>query len=266
MVRTAAALSLAAASLRGQMEYRTQFVVMVVMGLVYQGTGFVFIWVVVSKFEALAGWTLPEVGFLYALRLLCHALYGMLFNGTARVYWMVREGEFDRYLVRPLPALLQVMFERVHVSGLGDLLGGLAMFGAVALSVPIDWSPAAVLYLLLAIGGGCLVEAALRLAGASLSFRFQNLESLNYLLDSTISNFASYPLAIYTLGVRVLLTFVLPVAFVAYLPATVLLRRTDEIGLHPGVAYAAPLVGAGLFALAYLFWLRQMRQYQSAGH
>jgi ABC-2 type transport system permease protein len=260
------ALSLAGASLRGQMEYRSQFLTMVLMGLVYQGTGFVFIWVVVSRFEALAGWTLGEVAFLYALRLLSHAVYGLLFNGTARVYWLVKQGEFDRYLVRPLPALAQVMFERVHVAGLGDLLGGLVMLAVTARLVPVDWSVLALGYLVLAVVGGALVEGAVRLAGAALSFRVTNLQSLNMLLDNLFSTFGSYPLGIYTTGVRALLTFVVPVAFVAYVPAAVLLGRADELGVRPEVAYGAPLAGLCLFVLAHRFWRWQIGYYQSAGH
>ena len=45
------ALVLAAAYIRGQMEYRFNFVVLVVMRLVYQLTGFVFVWVLIARFN-----------------------------------------------------------------------------------------------------------------------------------------------------------------------------------------------------------------------
>jgi ABC-2 type transport system permease protein len=262
----AIARSLVLASLRAQMEYRSQFVTAVIMGVVFQGTGLAFIWVILNRFDALAGWTLGEVAFLYALRVLAHALYGTLFNGTARVYGMVRRGEFDRYLVRPVPPLALVMFERLHVSGLGDLLGGVAMLAIAARLVPVDWSPLAVGYLALALVGGCFVEAAIRLAGASFAFRVQGIDSLNFLLDQLFGTFGSYPLGIYSAVVRAALTFVLPVAFVAYFPASVLLGRTGELAIPPLLAYCAPVVGFGLFALAYRLWSYQLWYYQSAGH
>ena len=62
------ALVLAAAYIRGQMEYRFNFVVSVVMGLVYQLTGFVFVWVLIVRFSDLGGWTLGEIAFLYGLQ------------------------------------------------------------------------------------------------------------------------------------------------------------------------------------------------------
>jgi len=49
------AASLTAASLRGQLQYRANFVVLIAMGLVYQGTGFVFIWVILIPFPGAGG-------------------------------------------------------------------------------------------------------------------------------------------------------------------------------------------------------------------
>ena len=165
-------LSMWAASVRGELQYRANFLIMALMGVVYQCTGFAFIWVVLARFQALAGWTLGEVAFLYGLRLTMHALNGALSGGLYSLEWKVRQGEFDRYLVRPMAPLLQLMCERIHVSIAGDLLGGLALFAAAASLVAVDWTPLALLYLALALLGGALVELALRVLFSALSFRF----------------------------------------------------------------------------------------------
>jgi ABC-2 type transport system permease protein len=57
-----------------------------------------------------------------------------------------------------------------------------------------------------------------------------------------------------------------PLAFVAYVPATVLLDRTGELSIPVWVAYLAPLVGVVWFALAYRFFAHELRHYQSSGH
>ena len=59
---------------------------------------------------------------------------------------------------------------------------------------------------------------------------------------------------------------VVPVAFLAYVPTTVLLDRADELMLSPLVGYGAPLAGVGFFALAYALWRHELNAYQSAGH
>jgi ABC-2 type transport system permease protein len=260
------ALSMWGAAVRSELQYRANFLIMVVMGIVYQCTGFVFIWVVLSQFQRLAGWTLGEVAFLYGLRLIMHTLNGAISGGLYTLQWKVRQGEFDRYLVRPVPPLLQLLCERVHISILGDLIGGLALFAAASSLVAIDWTPLALLYLALALVGGALVELAMRLLVSALSFRFLSTSSLMDLLDTVFSNFSNYPLRIFGGALEFLLTFGIPLAFMAYFPAVVLLGRTSELQVNPVFAYAAPL--AGLIWLLAALWIFHyaMRGYQSAGH
>src|SRR5258706_670490 len=131
-------LSMWAASVRGELQYRANFLIMALMGIVYQCTGFAFIWVVLARFQALAGWPLGEVAFLYGLRLLMHSLNGALTGGLYSLEWKGRPGEFDRYLVRPLPPLLQLLCERIHVCTVGDLIGGPALFPTGAPPVLVD--------------------------------------------------------------------------------------------------------------------------------
>jgi ABC-2 type transport system permease protein len=262
----AACAALLAAGLKGQLQYRANFVIDVVMGLVFQGTGFAFIWVVLARFQAVAGWTIGEVAFLYGLRLTAHALWGLAFGYMTRVGWLVRRGELDRYLLRPMPALLYLSVERVHVGAIGDMIGGLALLLAASRAIAVDWSPLALGYLVLAVAGGALVEAAVRLFVNAFAFRLVEMGAANFILETLFSNFGTYPLSIYTAAVRIALTVLVPVAFVAYVPAAVLLARTGELQLHPLIAYGAPLVGVVLFALAHRFWRGQLRHYQSAGH
>ncbi len=266
MATISISISLWVASLRGELQYRANFLIMALMGIVYQCTGFAFIWVVLARFQALAGWTLGEVAFLYGLRLIMHALNGALTGGLYSLEWKVRQGEFDRFLVRPLPPLLQLMCERIHVSIAGDLIGGLVLFAAAASLVTVNWTPLALLYLALALIGGALVELALRVLFSALSFRFLSANAFMSVLDTVFSNFANYPLKIFGGVLEFLLTFGVPLAFMAYFPAVVLLGRTGELQVNPIFAYAAPLAGVvWLFAALRVFHY-EMRNYQSAGH
>jgi ABC-2 type transport system permease protein len=266
MARGRVVLSLAAAGLRCALQYRANFLATILTGLVYQGTGFVFIWVVLSRFRAIAGWTLGDIAFLYGLRLMIHALTVLIFGQLDGLNALVRRGEFDRFLVRPLPPLLQVVTQRVSVGAFGDLLGGVALFLAATSVVSVAWSPALLVYLALAMAGGCLMEAALKLVAASLAFRLLNTTMLVFLVDDVFNNFGTYPLQIYGAVVRWFLIFGIPVAFVAYFPATVLLGRVRDLDVIPLFADLAPLAGFIWFSLAYLFFRYEVRNYQSSGH
>ena len=79
------------------------------------------------------------------------------------------------------------------------------------------------------------------------------------------STFANYPLTIFGGILQFLFTFALPLAFVAYVPATVLLDRTAELQVNPVLAYVAPAVGVLWIAIAVRVFNRELRSYQSAG-
>ncbi|HEV8229246.1 MAG TPA: ABC-2 family transporter protein [Candidatus Limnocylindria bacterium] len=259
-------LALMSAGLRGELQYRANFVAWVVTGVVYQLTGFVFIWVVLARFQSIAGWTLGEVAFLYGLRLLGHGAHLLIFGYFHRIEWLVREGEFDRFLVRPVPALMQVIVHRFPIGPLGDFGGGVALFIVATQLVRVDWSPPALAFVVLTVLGAACVEAGLKLAIASLCFRFLSTRALVFVIDDLFSNFGNYPIRIFGGIAQFLLTFAIPVAFIAYLPATVLLGRTGELAIPAVFAYLAPLAGAVVFGLGYLLWRSEIRHYQSSGH
>lgn len=254
------------AGLRGALQYRTDTLIVIVMALVFQGTGFAFAWVVLTRFEAIGGWSLGEIAFLYGLRLIVHAAAGVLAGPFFGLEWQVRSGQFDRYLVRPVSPLLQFITQSVQVSVLGDLLGGLAIFFAANALTDVAWSPVAIGYLLLAIIGGALVELATRVLIGAMTFKTLTSAPLMFLSDSVFSTYANYPLSIFGPVLVWIFTFLIPLAFVAYLPATVLLDRTAELQIGPAFAYLAPLAGIVWLAVAAWIFNRQLRNYQSAGH
>jgi len=143
---------------------------------------------------------------------------------------------------------------------------GVLLFLASTRLVTLDWTLPAVLYLALAIIGGALIELALDILIATLALRLLTTESLHFVLDTFFSDFGNYPLPIFGGMVQFLLTFGLPLAFMAYFPATVLLGRTGELSVPPVLAYAAPFVGMGWTVLAVWVFRHELRAYQSTGH
>lgn len=262
-VRIAASLWLA--GVRGALEYRADFLIMTLMGLVRQGTGMALIWVILARFETIAGWTIGEVAFLYGLRLTMLALCGLA-GDIWSLQHIVRMGEFDRFLVRPVRPLLQLLTSSVPISAFGDLLGGVALIAAAARLINVAWTARTIVYLLLALVGGALIQFALRLLLASFSFRALSVNGLMGIVDDLFNDFGTYPLSIFNSTLRLLLTFGLPVAFMAYFPAAVLLERMAELQVQPIIAYGAPLAGVVWLGIALWVFEHEMQHYQSSGH
>ncbi|MET9730124.1 ABC-2 family transporter protein [Streptomyces sp. NPDC006458] len=257
---------LVGAAWRAEMQYRGNLLANILGGLCYQGAGLAFIWAVLDRFGDLGGWSLGEIAFLYGLRLAAHGLWVVPGHQLIFVDQVVVEGEYERYLVRPVPPLLQLLTRRFRPIALGDLAGGLALLAVAGSQAPVDWSAPAVAFLVLAVVGGAMVEASTQLAASALVFRLLKTMPVKQLIDGIFNEFGNYPMGVFGPAARFGLTFVFPLAFVAYLPSTVLLNRTGELSVPPELAWFSPLVGVVLLLIAYRFWCRQSRHFQSSGH
>jgi len=247
------------------MQYRLNFLVDVGFGLVYQSVGFLFIWIVVGKFETLGGWGLTEIALLYGMRLVAHGLWVVNFSRLYSIDRTVRQGEFDRMLIRPMPVMLQLMYSQFRIATLGDLLGGTVLLTVALARVDIDWTPAKVILLVAAVIGGAMLDGAFQLGPAALTFRTLESRPLRFLFDDMFSLFGGYPTSVFQAFPRVFLTYIIPVAWMAWVPATVLLARTDELPFPAWVAWCSPLLGMILLALAMWYFLRESSHYQSSG-
>jgi ABC-2 type transport system permease protein len=259
-------LLLRGASLRGALQYRGNIAVMVLAGVAYQGSGFAFVWALLHTFGTLAGWGLGEIAFLYGLRLLSHALWLVALDGITQADNAIREGQLDRMLLRPANPLSQLAANTRSLLSFGDLSAAVLVFGIAVAVAKIDWSVGAVVFLVLAVIGGALLEASTTVALAALAVRIVDTWAFRLVTYEAIDTLSSYPLSIFGPAAQRLLTYALPVAFIAFLPASVVLGHAGHLAVPAALGYASPVVGGGLFALAYLLWRRQLRHYQGVGH
>lgn len=251
-------------AMRGIAQYRADLAMTMLAGALYQTTGFLALWVMLARFGDIAGWTVVEVALLYGIRLTAHALWAVPFNQLMDVERYVREGTFDRFLVRPVNPLVQLMASRVRLNPVGDLVAGLVMLGVAMSLVDVDWTVWKIGFLLVAILGGAMVEGGFQLGLSGIAFRTLGSRQIRFTVDSVFNLYGNYPGKVFGRVGMWALT-IMPVAFVAYLPSAVLLGRAGELGVPSILAYLSPVVGAVVFAGAYAFWRRQIGYYQGAG-
>jgi ABC-2 type transport system permease protein len=163
-------------------------------------------------------------------------------------------------LLRPVGSLAQVIFESFNVSGLNEILLGLAVMIHAGMKLGLDFGVTDVLALLVLAPGAALVYLGVFLGITAVSFWFEDKMGLAPPVYNLI-RFSRYPLTIYSLPVRIFLTFVLPFAWVAFYPAAWFVGGP---GLAK-VAMATPLVGVVVFGGAALLWRRGVRNYVSTG-
>lgn len=232
-------------------------------GVTYQGIQVAFLALLLHQFKTIGGWSWREIGLIFGIRLAAHAVYVIPFGVVPWTELLVRTGEFDLFQLRPVNVFVQVATRRFDTMSVGDgLIGGVAVIG-FSLRAPVDWTISNVLFLLAAVIAGGLVETAFQTAIASLTFTLGATTALNLFADTTVTTFGGYPLTIFGRSGVWALTFLFPMAFIAYLPATVLLGRTDQVPLPAFLIHLSPVVGIVMFFLSLILFSRMSRRYVS---
>lgn len=247
-------------------QYRLDFALTAFGAVCYEAVSLAFVGVVVYAFGSIGGWGFAEIAFIYGIRTLGHALHGIVSGQLWSTDSVVRQGEFDRYLLRPVNPLVQLLTRRFQVTAVGDIVFGLVVLIVTATAAPIDWSPWRIGYLIAAVAGSALTESAVMLAVASLSFRLLVVNPILSVADTAFVTFGPYPLSVLPRAVAWILTVVIPLAFTAFFPAAILLGRTDDLYVPTWLAAASPAIGLLLYAGAVIFFHRQLRHYTSPGH
>jgi signal transduction histidine kinase len=104
-------------AIRSRMEYRSDFIVGFLSVISLNVVNLSIIWVLVSRFRVMAGWSFWEIVMLYATFLLGHSVYAVLFWHLTRLEDDIIHGRFDQYLVRPCSPLLQFLGREVNYMG-----------------------------------------------------------------------------------------------------------------------------------------------------
>jgi len=245
--------------LKSWSQYRTDFVISFVASAIHDGATLIFLTGVFANIQQLEGWTFQELVLIWGLAVVTRNLGNSLLDIPHRIHWYIRHGDLDRLLVRPPAPLFQMAGESgFTLPALGRVLVGVIAILTVLPELRLPWW--GMLYLPLAILGGALIMFSVQLLVACLNFWFISAQSLLTTV-AWMYHFGTYPVSIFALPLRLLLTWVLPYAMMSFYPAAFLLRR----GAYRLYGLLAPLTGLVFLGIALLTWRVALRRYQSTG-
>ena len=252
-------------SLRSRMQFRTDFFVGMISVVLLNVFSLATIGVVLNQFQSLAGWSIWEIVFLYSLWMLGHSLFSLLFWHMEDLEFYLIQGTFDMFLVRPISPFLQFLGREINYTGVADLLVGVAGMAVALGQLNIHWNAAQAGYLVVVILAGCLIEFSITLCLACIAFwTGRSASSINTVMQVSFV-IQRYPVDMYGTWFRVFATCVVPVAFINYYPARLLLGKVTPGDPWGWLSYLSPAVALALLYLASRVWKRAIRQYSSAG-
>jgi viologen exporter family transport system permease protein len=255
-----------AASIKGQMQYPASFVLLSIGQFLSTIIEFIGIWALFSRFQALGGWTLPQVALFYGAVNIAFALADIISRGFD-VFGplFVKTGDFDRLLLRPRATLLQLLGYELRLTRVGRLLQGALVLGIAVGLLELSWGLGEVALLLSAVAGGVAFFVGLVILQATLAFwTVESLEVANTLTYGGVYA-AQYPIEIYSRWFREFFTFVFPLSCIAYFPIVGVLGISDPLGAPAWFLYVSPLAGCLFLGASLIIWRLGERHYTSTG-
>lgn len=250
-----------AQGIRGLMEYKNDFIVSTVAGGVWQAVGLVFLFALFHNISSVAGWNMYEVSLLYGCVMFSEGAYTLLFQGCTELKHRIRNGELDRYMLRPVNLTTQILGGQINFAGLCTLITACSLMVYALRRLSLDIHAGMILLFGINLLLGVCIRVNMELMGESIAFCLFNVYNLQNILYD-VQNFAKYPLTIYPKAVRVVLVTVLPHAVISYVPVCLLLGR---LALWPYILGVPCSVG-------FITWLRRLifnkaiTKYESAGN
>lgn len=252
---------LTAQNLKRLMEYKADFLTGAISFLIDQAVGIAFLFIIFSQIPQLAGFSFEQIVFIYGFSQIPKGIDHLLTDNLWCVgYFIVRKGDFDKYMTRPINPLFHVIAETFQIDAIGELVVGIGLMISVAGQVNLYITPLSVILFIISIPFAALIYTAIKIGTAAIAFW---VKSSGYLIQMLygMNEFAKYPTTIYSNVVKVIVTFIIPFAFTGYYPSLYFLTGENPLFNIGGTV----LISLVFFGIALLIWNRGIKAYESAG-
>jgi len=247
------------ASAATAMQYRVEFLVEGALALFWTAWSLVPLLVVFGRRPSVAGWTFDEalvvMGWFTVMK---GVLEGAVNPSLTTVVEHIRKGTLDFVLLKPADAQFLVSTAKFEPWRVVDVLGGVAIFAVAFHRMGRAPGAGEIAIALVLLVCASLVLYSLWILVVASAFYVVKVDNLSYLFVS-IYDAARWPVSVFRGVLRLVFTFVVPLALMTTFPALALLGRLSPLSA------AQAFLGALLFAvLARMVWVRSIGKYTSA--
>lgn len=245
---------------RCMMQYKTSFFLSSAGQFLGSFNVFPGIFFMFQRFPSIHGFTYSEVLLCFSFILLEFSLAEIFARGFDTFSGIVRNGEFDRILVRPQNEIIQVLGSKFELTRIGKILQAVVMFIYGIKKSNVIWTFPKISAVIFTLIGGTVVFTALFMIYAALCFfTLDGLEFMNIFTDGA-KEFGKYPAGAYEKKTLLFTTFFIPYALIQYYPVLYILGHDV-----PFTYIFLPLAACWFFIPAFLLWKYGVRHYKSSG-
>jgi len=241
------------------LAYRADTIVNILLNVMWLGWELLSLSIIFSNTTTLGGWGLGElIALLGVFRLVNTMMIALIWPNTEKFNQSIRDGSMDYTILQPVNSLFLVTFSRITVWRIWDLALAIALIVIGVNMTGDSTTPLQILTFILLAISGTVVIYSLWIVLISLTFWFtkfdNNVTILHALLDS-----GRYPVTVYPAWLRIIVTFVIPIAVATTIPLQAL---RGDLNAQQIVTFL--LVAVVSFIVASQVWKRGLKQYSGA--
>jgi len=214
-----------------------------------------------DRFGSVGDWSASRLILMYSVALTSFGLAELFGRGFDSFPPLVRNGEFDRVLLRPRSLFLQSMTLRFHLTRLVRVSGGFLLMIYALRAQSFVPSPVNLLILLGALTGGAMIYIGVFILGAAHSFFAVDAGNWIFVFTNGSYQAAKVPPGSLPGWMRNLFQFVMPMLIFSYYPASVMCGWGEPFW----TGLIALPVGALFMALTLIVFRFGVKHYRSAG-
>jgi len=216
-----------------------------------------FLFSIFKHTDALVGYTLPEIALFFLTFNIVDILAQLFFRGIYGIRSLIREGDFDYFLIQPTNVLFRVVFHTVDFLDVVTMIPVFFITGYILRQIPGGISAVRLLEYGLLILNGMIIAFAIHIVVAGLAVLTQELENTIWIYRDLMT-LGRFPSDIYDAPMRGILTFIVPVAVMVSFPAKAFLGKLDKVWLVQAFTMAMTSL-----VLSLQFWRFATRRYTS---
>jgi ABC-2 type transport system permease protein len=214
------------ASFVADMEFRANFLVRIFTDVLWYAAQILTFEVLFLHTPTLGGWQAPQMRVFLGILFVVDAIYMVLFHeNLEKMNTQIRKGDIDLFLVKPVSAQFMITCQKVGTALVGNLIISIGWLWWSLAQLP-DLSALRLFWLIVLIPSALIAIYSIRFVFSASAFLFTQAESIMYLWYQ-LYKLGLRPDGIYVPWLRIVVLTVIPVGFVASVPARAILEPVN---------------------------------------